>query len=73
MVWVLAFFLSIGAFARFAFSLVGGFRAAEREGDLANTRQRVFLYSLMVPLGLLSVFADRILSWAGHSLRNIFW
>jgi NADH-quinone oxidoreductase subunit N len=72
-IWVIAFFLSVGAFARFAFSLVGGFSSAGREADLGTGRQRVFLYSLMLPLGLLSVFADQILSWAGHSLRNIFW
>ena len=72
-VWVVSLFLSVGAFARFAFSLVGGFRSAGETLEVSNPRQRVFLYSLMVPLALLSIFADRVLSLAGHSLRNIFW
>lgn len=65
--------LCAAAFARLAFAMAGGFRKTSAANVVDVSEQRIFLYVLMFPLLLLGVFADRVLYWAEHSLRSIFW
>lgn len=70
--------LSLIAVSKLAQRLVGDFRqyvgATFKDSSKQELRQRrIFLVSLLLPMGLVGVFADRVLSWAGQSLRFIFW
>lgn len=72
--------VSTAAVARLAFHLVGDFRDYVQTGArdshiaIASSRQRqVFLFGMMVPMVMVGVFAEFVLSWAGKSLGFILW
>jgi NADH:ubiquinone oxidoreductase subunit 2 (subunit N) len=71
--------LSTAAVARLAFHLVGDFRSFVEVGAkgshiIAPSRQRqAFLFGMMVPMVMVGVFAEFVLSWAGRSLGFILW
>lgn len=70
---VLSSVMGAASFARLAFYLVGGMSRSNIVLREELPRRRPFLFALMVPLLLLSVFADRVLAWAAHSFKSIFW
>lgn len=67
---VLSSVLGIAAFARFAFSITG---VGNRVTIVPVGQQRVLILSLLLPLGLLAIYADSVLTWVGSSLDRIFW
>lgn len=70
---ILSLVLLVASFARLAYSLVGVQQSTRVEKLLPEPGQRAFLFGLLVPVILLSFFADLVLSWAGDSLRFILW
>jgi NADH-quinone oxidoreductase subunit N len=76
---IISMTLSTAAVARLAYHLVGDFRAFVEVGAagshiIAPSRQRqVFLFGMMLPMMMVGVFAEFVLSWAGRSLGFILW
>ncbi|MGE0617121.1 MAG: NADH-quinone oxidoreductase subunit N [Bacteriovoracia bacterium] len=66
--------VSVAVFGRLCFQLMGQYReyVGNTNPPLAFVpRQRAFLILLLVPVGLLSIFAEPILYWTGRSLELI--
>ena len=64
------------AVARLAFSVFGEFSpspVAPMPADPLRTSRRMFLVVVFIPMVLIGVFAEQVLSWAGQSLRFILW
>ncbi len=67
------------AVGRLAFSLMGDFRQLTQIGSAASqpiattTGHRVLLAGLVVPMILLAVFAELLLSWVGQSIQFNLW
>ena len=69
---VLAMSISMFAIARFAYRLVGDFRHVYPSFSQSIPRKS-FLLVLILPLVLISAFANLVFVWAGQSLGFIFW
>lgn len=73
LVAILSSAIGVAAVARLAFALVGDFRKPA-QGPLFSSRlSSGFYFSMVVPLLLLSVFADAIMRWTSQSLGFILW
>lgn len=65
--------VSTAAIARLAFALVGDFRKMQSPAIEQPPIRRALLAALLVPMALVGIFADQVLSLAGQSLRFILW
>ena len=67
--------LAIASFAKLAYSLCGKFTdtAMSAPVQLTTSSQRLVLFSLLLPVVWLIVFADAIFQWAGESIQTILW
>jgi NADH:ubiquinone oxidoreductase subunit 2 (subunit N) len=65
--------LSSVAIARLSFNLIGDLSAPAKPPVVSDSRRRMFLVVLVVPMVLAGVFANQVLTWAGKSLGFILW
>lgn len=64
--------ISIAAFSRFLFSIVGGFVESHEVKLHPLPRQRWYLFVMLLPTFLLTVFAEPVLQWVTRSFLFIF-
>ncbi|MFL5812036.1 MAG: NADH-quinone oxidoreductase subunit N [Bdellovibrionia bacterium] len=65
--------LSSVAIARLSFNLIGDLSVPGKTPVTGDSRRRMFLVVLVVPMVLAGVFANQVLTWAGKSLGFILW
>lgn len=64
---------AIAAFAKLAFSLSGTPRGWNESQMFPVRKRRIFIIVLLIPVFLLSAFADRVLYWTSESLQRFLW
>ncbi len=72
-VGIVASAISVVAVARLAYSLIGDIKVARANPVAESVPRRAFLAALFIPMVLVGIFAEQVLSWAGQSLRFILW
>jgi len=60
------------AMGRLSFSLIGRFGQGDG-GERPNIQRVAFLASLIIPMIMIGIFAERVLDWAGKSLQFARW